>query len=62
MCSEILPISNTIDAEGLNNMQTADIDELMREKPLYENNLNKIMTVDDSEEVHNDRAEVKFSN
>ena len=38
-------------------MQTADIDELMREKPLYEDDLIKIMTVYDSKEVHNYKGE-----
>ena len=41
----------------LNNMQTADIDELMRENPLHEEDLVKIMTVEDNKEVHNDEGD-----
>ena len=38
-------------------MQMDDINESMRETPFHENDLIKIMTVDDSKEVHNDKGE-----
>ena len=40
-------------------MQTADIDELMEENSLHEDDLIKIMTVDDNKEVYNDEGEGK---
>ena len=58
MCFEIITLSNKIVCKGFNNMQTADIDEFMRERPLREDELTKIMSV---KKFIMTKAKVKFS-
>lgn len=57
VCSEIIALANEIGGEGFNNMQMADIDELIQEIALTEDDLMEVMAVDDREDINNDEVE-----
>lgn len=58
VCSEIITLSHAIGGEGFDNMATADIEELMIEKPLDEEDLLEVVPVDDSNENDDDEGEI----
>ena len=41
ICSEILSLSNNIGGDGCDNIQTADINELMQDDPIDDDDLMK---------------------
>ena len=48
--SEILILSNNIGVDGFDNIQTADIDELMQDGPTDDDDLIEIMTINQNKE------------
>ena len=63
-CSEIITLSHAIGGEGFDNMQSADIDELLIDKPIDDEDLIELMTYCGSNENPNneDEGKVKFIN
>ncbi|GFU47745.1 hypothetical protein TNCV_4464951 [Trichonephila clavipes] len=57
VCSEITTLSKAIGGECFNNMQAADIDELMLESLLHEDDLKQFLTVYDNKEDDHDEVE-----
>lgn len=55
--SEIISLSNNIGGDGFDNIQTADIDELMQEGPIGDDDLIEIMTINENKEVDIDEDE-----
>ena len=51
ICSGIISLSNNIGGDGFDNIQTADIDDLMLNGPIDDDDLIEIMTINENKDV-----------
>ena len=58
ICSEIISLSNYIGSDGFDNIQMADIDELMQDGPIDEDDLIEMRTINQNKNVNSDDSAI----